>query len=287
MSTEATMMTTTKQLYQRTIRVFSYVTIALIVNTTEGMATDFQGHLNSVSMSDAASANKPPVAQFAYTRDGDTYTFSANESYDPDGKITDFRWDFGDGNIQHTSTAQFTSKTEFTVQLTVLDDASGITLRKQSIVPAKPYSMAVSFQPDNVNVEDGFVIDSGLSYDKNRGFGWTILPQADGARDRNSSESPNQSYDTMIHVRSTGKWEIEVPNGQYQVTVCMGDPSYPIGTNFVQLNEVPLFTGETLSATQKWIEKTTVLEVTSSMISLTFVGSSHPARLSWLTITSK
>jgi PKD repeat protein len=266
------------------ITVFTFI---LGTSSTITAATDFQGRLNSITITDYAKANEPPVVNFTHTKDGDIFSFNAGDSYDPDGEIVEYRWDFGDGNIQNTSTAQFSSTSLFTVQLTVVDNTSGISVRAEEIVPTEPFKLAVSFQPNNVEVEDGFVIDSGLSFDSNTGYGWTILPQADGTRDRNSAESPNQSYDTMIHVRDIAKWEINVPNGQYQVIVCMGDASFPIGTIHLQLNEVQLFNGEALSTTQKWIEKTTELDVTSSKIVLTFIGSSHPARLSWLSIISK
>jgi PKD repeat protein len=72
--------------------------------------------------------NRPPVASFtesaktAYT--DTTIYFNASASYDPDGKIIDYFWDFGDGT---TGTGVFVSHSypddgTYTVTLTVTDD---------------------------------------------------------------------------------------------------------------------------------------------------------------------
>ncbi len=72
--------------------------------------------------------NKRPVASFTYTpHQGDaplTVAFDASASYDPDGKIASYAWDFGDGGsgssevVNHTYLAQG----DYTAGLTVTDD---------------------------------------------------------------------------------------------------------------------------------------------------------------------
>jgi len=67
----------------------------------------------------------PPVASFTYTYLSPiTITFDASRSYDPDGSIIEYKWDFGDGltgtgiTYNHTYIANGT----YNVKLTVIDN---------------------------------------------------------------------------------------------------------------------------------------------------------------------
>lgn len=76
--------------------------------------------------------NKPPVAKFTYSPSypavGEVVTFDASSSYDPDGTIVEYRWDFGDGNVITTTTPTVThtysSWGPYKVTLTVVDNSS-------------------------------------------------------------------------------------------------------------------------------------------------------------------
>lgn len=72
-------------------------------------------------------ANEAPIVDINGPYTGDTnmaISFSSNGSYDPDGTISSYAWDFGDGststltNPSHT----YTSAGQYTVSLTVLDN---------------------------------------------------------------------------------------------------------------------------------------------------------------------
>src|SRR5688500_16511306 len=58
-------------------------------------------------------------------------------------------------------------------------------------------------------------------------YGWNASNSAN-TRDRNASNSPDQRYDTLIHMQTKGTytWEAAVPNGQYQVRLVAGDAQY-------------------------------------------------------------
>src|SRR5690606_18100823 len=76
----------------------------------------------------APPANRPPSASFTIsTSDGPApleVTFDGAASTDPDGRITDYAWTFGDGATASGSTVShtFAEVGSFDVTLTVTDD---------------------------------------------------------------------------------------------------------------------------------------------------------------------
>ncbi len=72
----------------------------------------------------------PPVASFVYAPStplaGQIVTFDASSSYDPDGTITQYSWNFGDGvEVNETdpvSTHTYATVGTYTVDLTITDD---------------------------------------------------------------------------------------------------------------------------------------------------------------------
>ncbi len=98
-------------------------------------AVDFTGTLDSVTIADAEGTNIPPSASFTYTVNGDNVTFDASGSTDPDGSITGFKWDFGDGLTANgeTTTHTYTEKVSFPVSLTIIDNAQGIAISQQNV----------------------------------------------------------------------------------------------------------------------------------------------------------
>jgi len=83
--------------------------------------------------------NQPPIGVFSSRKVGEalTYLFDASPSYDPDGKIESYRWDFSDNTVEFGQVVRHTFPQEgtYTVQLTVTDDqgASGSSIQQVSI----------------------------------------------------------------------------------------------------------------------------------------------------------
>jgi len=85
-----------------------------------------------ITMEEEPQANVMPVADFTYSPmdpiSDETVYFNASASYDPDGNISRYTWDFGDGSSANGikpshkfDVGEFTSKT-YTVNLTVYDN---------------------------------------------------------------------------------------------------------------------------------------------------------------------
>ena len=83
---------------------------------------------------EAQCVNQPPVAKFTYSpldpKVCDLVTFDASSSYDPDGFIFSYTWNFGDGNTATLRvpviTHNFSTRGNYDVDLTVKDNFSSI-----------------------------------------------------------------------------------------------------------------------------------------------------------------
>ena len=84
-----------------------------------------------------------PQAEFTFDvhspQIGDTITFDASPSTDPDGEIVSYAWNFGDGQTSDTmvTTHIYSSAEEYTVILTVVDD-HGISSFNSTTITVSP-----------------------------------------------------------------------------------------------------------------------------------------------------
>jgi len=83
--------------------------------------------------------NRPPVADFTLSpQKGEiplTVTFDASSSYDPDGTIVSYDWDFGDGSTGKGKVVTYTYDKEgtFSVRLIVTDDKGKIGIASKKV----------------------------------------------------------------------------------------------------------------------------------------------------------
>jgi hypothetical protein len=101
-----------------------------------------------------------PTASFDYQPiypvANDTVTFNASQSYDPDGYIATYTWDFGDGNITSVTASTiehvYTMYDNYTVTLTVIDNDGLIGLYTQVVEVVDPKILSVSL-PEGIYVK--------------------------------------------------------------------------------------------------------------------------------------
>jgi thermitase len=76
----------------------------------------------------ALSDNSSPVAAFTYSCTGPECSFDASGSYDPDGSIVGYTWDYGDGSSSSgmTGNHSYANDGAYTVTLTVTDNDGAI-----------------------------------------------------------------------------------------------------------------------------------------------------------------
>ncbi len=112
---------------------------AITANASGGTWTvGYQGFIEHFQGTPPPPLNQPPVALFSFLASGLTVEFTDN-STDPDGTITAWEWDFGDGNsstLQNPTHTYDTANT-YIVTLTVTDDddTTGTTLQIITVQP--------------------------------------------------------------------------------------------------------------------------------------------------------
>lgn len=142
-----------------------------------------------------STLNESPIALFSYAphepKMGDEITLDASQSYDPDGKIEEYEWNFGDGSKAKGVLVKYSySKSgTFTVKLTVTDDKGAKNVKYSEI---KVISMEKI-----VNVPDAFY-PSGWMGD------WEDITLDDASTDNSHSE-PTCIKITYSAAQSQGK----------------------------------------------------------------------------------
>lgn len=140
--------------------------------------TDNRGAQTSMSRTvSVKAANVLPSASFTADATNLTVNVDASASSDPDGSITGYAWDFGDGR---TGTAATTSHTyaaagTYTVTLTVTDDRDGTDATTRSVTvtaaPNVPPTAAFTTQVADLSVS----VDASTSEDPDgtiTGYAW-------------------------------------------------------------------------------------------------------------------
>ena len=141
------------------------------------------------------ATNQPPVARFTYSptnpQPGQWIQFDASSSYDPDGTITSYQWDFdGDGAFDATGPVvyyRFGAAGTYSVRLRVTDDAgaTGEGTRPVTVqVANQPPVARFTFSPSLPLVGQPVTFNATSSYDPDgtiTSFSWDL--DGDGAVD--------------------------------------------------------------------------------------------------------
>lgn len=89
----------------------------------------------------------------------------------------------------------------------------------------QPEVIKVNFGSFGADVPEGYLPDYGETFGLRNGlnYGWN-MDHTSFTYDRNMIA--DQRLDTLTQFRSGGEWEVALPNGNYEVTVNIGDSSY-------------------------------------------------------------
>ena len=174
-------------------------------------------------------------------------------------------------------------------------NAPGATSNKicfVDITPQGPAPIRVNFQPSSSLVPAGYLKDTGLVYG-NRGngqsYGWNADTSAQ-MRDRNSSASPDQRYDTLAYMQrqpnADAVWEISVPNGTYVVRAVAGDPDYFDIAYRIAVEGVLTVNG-TSSSASRWVEGSAAVSVSDGRLTIRSAAGATANKICFVEITPK
>ncbi len=136
--------------------------------------TDSEGLSNS--QSEFIKVGKSPVASFTCSPDplfvGDAVTFDASASYDPDGYIASYLWDFGDGSPQVNETDPMTTHIyvgsgNYTVMLIVTDNKELSDITTEIVTVNKAPVAVFTYAPDFPIVYETVTFNASKSFDPN------------------------------------------------------------------------------------------------------------------------
>jgi PKD repeat protein/KaiC/GvpD/RAD55 family RecA-like ATPase len=139
-------------------------TVELIITDDDGLKSSTQEVINIL--------NRPPTAQFTESAeivDTDVIIhFNASLSYDLDGSITGYFWDFGDGTntTSMTTNHSYQDNGNYTVSLTVTDDDGATDSTNSSkTVHNKPPAASFIKSPETAYTAQSTAFNASDSYD--------------------------------------------------------------------------------------------------------------------------
>ncbi|MCB9775765.1 MAG: FG-GAP repeat protein [Nitrospiraceae bacterium] len=122
-----------------------------------------------------------------------------------------------------------------------------VTVSNTSPPPPSGSPIFVNFQPSSASVPSGYQKDDGSVYTSSRGYGWTTFVNT---RERNVQA--DQRLDTFIHFDSgtSVTWNYDLPNGEYNVSLASGDPSWDQGPHHITIEGITVINNQTTATNQ-------------------------------------
>jgi len=203
------------------------------------------------------SIDQPPVASFIYSPEktvvNQTVTFNASSSYDPDGTIVSYVWNFGDGFNATGKVAKhsYTSAGDYTVALTVTDNEGAknttsklINVSDTQIIASgalgDPYARKLARTSDGTlhcvyRRLDGSYFQIYHAYSTNGGQTWSEEQITTASRNHSC---PSIAVDSKDYIHVVWSW-CEEPHGfgkkctvQYRVKTGTWQPVEDVITSY-------------------------------------------------------
>ncbi len=163
-------------------------------------------------------------------------------------------------------------------------------LELRTLFSSPGFHASINFQPANVPVPAGYLVDSGAVYGA-RGnglsYGWNADDSAN-TRDRDSKLSADQRYDTFIHMQKPGPvmvWQLAVPNGSYTVHIVSGDATATDSNYRINVENTLVVNGKP-SSSKLWVEGTKTISVTDGFLTVSNASGSVNNKIDFIDVNS-
>jgi PKD repeat protein len=171
--------------------------------------TDDDGSISTIEQT-VSVIDQPPTASFtvaAGVAKGQAARFDASGSADPDGPITSYRWDFGDGQAQSTTIPvtmhTYSQAGRKAVTLTVIDEGGNSDFIQHTVIVTARLATASFTGPAAVGVGHSAAFDASGSSDPNgtiTSYRWDF---GDGQTSTTSTPTASHTYATAEPVTVT------------------------------------------------------------------------------------
>ncbi|MDJ1498092.1 malectin domain-containing carbohydrate-binding protein [Cytophagaceae bacterium DM2B3-1] len=164
-----------------------------------------------------------------------------------------------------------------------------------NITVVTPPTLHIDFQPpagivfngvtSSGATHPGYLAELGEAYDAGRGYGWidpvTKAPKANQEYSRERSGSDELRLRTFINMRHSDAgptqytdWEYTLPNGQYLVTVAVGDATSISGNYYINAEGIPLISNFIPTSANKYKIATGTVKITDGKLTIDANGGS-------------
>jgi hypothetical protein len=188
----------------------------------------------------------------------------------------------GETKLGESTTAPFTcayegttaGEHEFHARVTFAGDQCSTTppVKVTALAYVPLPEIHVNFQPPGRPVPAGYLADTAEVYGdrgNGRSYGWNLSDTK--TRDRDSSLSPDQRYDTYIQMQidpnPDAVWEIALPNGVYNVHIVAGDSTFT-SSNFRIMAENVMVLNASPTTSARWREGTQAVTVNDGRLTV-------------------
>lgn len=151
------------------------------------------------------------------------------------------------------------------------------------------FDVKIDYTKSGSSVPSGYLGDVGSVYaNRNNGYtyGWNAN-NSSTARDRNSSRSPDQRYDTLQHMQKpenrNAVWELAVPNGTYRVRIVAGDPSHIDSVYRINAEGVLAVSG-TPTSSQRFFDNTVTVTVTDGKLTVSNAAGARNNKIAFIEV---